>query len=289
MARTSRVIALALTVAGAAGFLFPAAPRARAGVARRGASEDASCQLETELGVMAANNAFYDAFRDGDSAAMERAWHPSEGECSLIVPGERPIIGRASVLGKWDEVLGNTARITPSDVTMVCAASELAWVTCMTSMRASPVAAAGGGDGADDPFQAEVNVWTKDGGQSMEDFRKAHFAEQAAPAAAEEDDAANVEARARSLRAPRARAPSNPLRAPSETSALCVWTARALSARAPCARHRADARRGDQRIQARRDRRVEDGHAPSRPRAELVAGRDTPLPPARSANPGGAG
>ena len=81
----------------------------RARVARRAADAASSCQLEAELGVMAANNAFYDAFRDGDSAAMERAWHPNEGECSLIVPGERPIIGRASVLGKWDEVLGNTA------------------------------------------------------------------------------------------------------------------------------------------------------------------------------------
>ena len=131
MARTSRVIALALTVAGAAGSCFGRA-RAPASAPRRPRRER---QLEAELGVMAANNAFYDAFRDGDSAAMERAWHPSEGECSLIVPGERPIIGRASVLGKWDEVLGNTARITPSDVTMVCAASELAWVTCMMKVR----------------------------------------------------------------------------------------------------------------------------------------------------------
>ena len=75
---TTRALALALTVTGAADFLglSAAAPRARFG-ALRASDAAAGCELETELTVIAANTRFYDAFRDGDLDAMRASWHPS--------------------------------------------------------------------------------------------------------------------------------------------------------------------------------------------------------------------
>ena len=146
MPRASRAIALALALTGATGFLFPAAPRARVG-ARRASDEASSCQLETELGVIAANNKFYDAFRDGDLDAMRASWHPAEGECSLILPGQRPVVGRGGVLSSWETVLGSPTQIAPEDVTVVCAAGAIAWVHCLMHARVCRVAAASG-DGA---------------------------------------------------------------------------------------------------------------------------------------------
>ena len=151
MSRTSRVIALALTFTGAAGFLLPAAPRLRAGVRRTswtGESADASCLLETELGVIAANNAFYNAFCGGDLDAMGAIWHPAEGECSLILPGQRPVFGRHGVLSSWQTVLGSPTQIEPSDTTVICAAGEVAWVHCLINVRVCRVAASSG-DGDD--------------------------------------------------------------------------------------------------------------------------------------------
>ena len=61
---------------------------------------------ETSLAIVSANFAFYAAMRDGDAAAMRDVWHRAEGECSVIYPGQRPIVGRADVLSSWDAVLG---------------------------------------------------------------------------------------------------------------------------------------------------------------------------------------
>ena len=223
MARTSRVIALALTVAGAAGFLFPAAPRARAGVARRGASEDASCQLETELGVMAANNAFYDAFRDGDIQAMAANWHPAEGECSLILPGQRPVVGRDNVLSSWETVLGSATQIAPSDVTVICAAGEVAWVHSMMKVRVCRAnAQMGDGPDLEDEWTADMDTLNKDSGMSYDEVRKARAEESSA-----EEFSSSAEVRARRRRARR-----SPLSRPFGSVGARI-RARAMTARAP--------------------------------------------------------
>ena len=198
MARTSRALALALTVAGATGFLLPAAPRFRAG-----ALGAASCQLEAELGVVAANNQFYDAIRDGDVHAMAALLHPAEGECSIIMPGQRPIVGRGNVLSSWDMALGGPVHIEPSDVTVVCAAGEVAWVHCLMRISVNSVAA----DGADaDPFAAETQEFTAECNLSPEEIRRQATAAPAMPPA-DEEDVPSFEVRARLASRARARAP----------------------------------------------------------------------------------
>jgi ketosteroid isomerase-like protein len=59
--------------------------------------------------IIAANAAFYAAFATGDVAAMERLWADEDG-ISCIHPGWPGIIGRATVMGSWRDILENPNR-----------------------------------------------------------------------------------------------------------------------------------------------------------------------------------
>jgi ketosteroid isomerase-like protein len=48
--------------------------------------------------------AFYEAFRGGDLAAMQRIWSAGDG-CVCIHPARPPIVGRGAVLQSWEQIL----------------------------------------------------------------------------------------------------------------------------------------------------------------------------------------
>jgi len=59
---------------------------------------------ETEL--LAANEAFYAAFRARSMAAMEAIWS-ARADLLCVHPGWAPLLGREAVLGSWQRILSN--------------------------------------------------------------------------------------------------------------------------------------------------------------------------------------
>jgi ketosteroid isomerase-like protein len=59
--------------------------------------------------IIVANAAFYAAFAAGDFVGMERLWADDE-DISCIHPGWPAIIGRATVIGSWRDILENPER-----------------------------------------------------------------------------------------------------------------------------------------------------------------------------------
>lgn len=92
--------------------------------------------------VLAANAAFYDAFRRGDVPAMERLW----AERSLVAcvhPGRLPLIGRAAVLESWELILTSPGRpsIACSNAVVHRLGPETAFVVCIEVLPGGPLAA----------------------------------------------------------------------------------------------------------------------------------------------------
>jgi hypothetical protein len=59
--------------------------------------------------LLAANEAFYDAFDTGDINAMEALW-ASEHSVACIHPGAAPLFGRDAVLASWNDILSAPLR-----------------------------------------------------------------------------------------------------------------------------------------------------------------------------------
>ncbi len=59
--------------------------------------------------LIVANAAFYAAFASGDVAGMERLW-ADDDTISCIHPGWPGIVGRATVIGSWRDILRNPER-----------------------------------------------------------------------------------------------------------------------------------------------------------------------------------
>ncbi len=55
--------------------------------------------------ILAANEAFYAAFRSGDDDAMERVW-AERAEVACVHPGSAPLHGRDDTMESWREILG---------------------------------------------------------------------------------------------------------------------------------------------------------------------------------------
>jgi ketosteroid isomerase-like protein len=92
--------------------------------------------------VIAANAAFYTAFSTGDFAGMERMWADDDA-ISCIHPGWPAIIGRATVIGSWRDILQN-----PERPQIVCAEPQVivdgdsARVLCIEIVDGTALAAA---------------------------------------------------------------------------------------------------------------------------------------------------
>jgi ketosteroid isomerase-like protein len=54
--------------------------------------------------------AFYDAFRQGDLAAMQRIWG-SHAEVVCIHPARPPLAGRRAVMQSWEDILATTGGV----------------------------------------------------------------------------------------------------------------------------------------------------------------------------------
>jgi hypothetical protein len=59
--------------------------------------------------LIVANAAFYAAFASGDVAGMDRLW-ADDDTISCIHPGWPAIVGRATVIGSWRDILKNPER-----------------------------------------------------------------------------------------------------------------------------------------------------------------------------------
>jgi len=65
--------------------------------------------MSEKSAIIVANAAFYAAFAAGDVAGMERLWADDDA-ISCIHPGWPAIVGRATVIGSWRDILRNPDR-----------------------------------------------------------------------------------------------------------------------------------------------------------------------------------
>lgn len=83
-----------------------------------------------EIDVLAANEAFYEAFAQRDAAAMEAMWS-SRSDIACVHPGWEALIGRREVLSSWRAILSS-----PEAPDVECAGAiahvlgEVAYVVC---------------------------------------------------------------------------------------------------------------------------------------------------------------
>lgn len=63
----------------------------------------------TAAALLAANEAFYDAFDGGDLVAMSELW-ANEHPVACLHPGAAPVLGREDVIESWRQVLNATSR-----------------------------------------------------------------------------------------------------------------------------------------------------------------------------------
>ena len=105
-----------------------------------------------EAAVLAANEAFYAAFRARDFAAMEAAWSARE-EIVCIHPGWTPLWGRQAVLGSWARILANPGnpQLVPRNPKVILM-GDAACVLCLE-------AAADGVIAATNVFAREDGLW----------------------------------------------------------------------------------------------------------------------------------
>ena len=89
--------------------------------------------------ILAANDAFYQAFAAGDAEAMDRIW-AVEHAVSCLHPGWPIVIGRQQVLASWRMILRNPPAIRHHDA-QVLAYDRLALVVCQEVIGGSVLAA----------------------------------------------------------------------------------------------------------------------------------------------------
>ena len=65
--------------------------------------------MEQNEDVLAANEAFYDAFAAGDMEAMSTIW-AKEADVTCLHPGWNPIFGRQEVLDSWQRIISSPDR-----------------------------------------------------------------------------------------------------------------------------------------------------------------------------------
>jgi hypothetical protein len=95
----------------------------------------------SETDVLAANEAFYQAFNQRDMASMEGLW-ASSAPVSCIHPGWNVLQGREAVLDSWRSILNNPSQ--PRIVTGGATSSifdSMAVVICRELVAGSPLVA----------------------------------------------------------------------------------------------------------------------------------------------------
>lgn len=91
---------------------------------------------DDEIAVLAANDAFYDAFEGEDAQAMETLW-AADAPCACVHPGWDPVVGRTAVLSTWRGILGGgNAPHVKVDSARVLVYGEVALVVCIEHVSA---------------------------------------------------------------------------------------------------------------------------------------------------------
>ena len=109
-------------------------------------------ETDTDTALLAVNEAFYDAFGTGDTAAMASLW-ANDHPVACIHPGAAPILGREAVLQSWNAIL--QAQMRPDiqclePQALVLGKSGL--VVCIESLTGGHLAATNG-------FVLEYGIW----------------------------------------------------------------------------------------------------------------------------------
>jgi ketosteroid isomerase-like protein len=101
----------------------------------------ASVTSSLESVVLAANQAFYDAFARADADAMARLW-AREHLVACIHPGWIALHGREAVVGSWRAILGTLEppKVTASDASAIIL-GDTAFVTCVEHIGQAELAA----------------------------------------------------------------------------------------------------------------------------------------------------
>jgi ketosteroid isomerase-like protein len=102
--------------------------------------------------VLAANQAFYDAFNARDMAAMEAIWS-REAAVSCIHPGWPPLVDREPVLDSWRSILANPhAPQIMCEQPSVVLWGEFALVLCLERLGGALLAAS-------NLYRLEAGAW----------------------------------------------------------------------------------------------------------------------------------
>jgi ketosteroid isomerase-like protein len=89
-----------------------------------------STYATTQAEVLDANATFYQAFTDGDYAAMSELW-ARRAPVTCFHPAARALIGRSAVLDTWRQILGGPSRLKlRCDQPVVRVIGETAIVIC---------------------------------------------------------------------------------------------------------------------------------------------------------------
>lgn len=93
-------------------------------------------QEDSKTSVLAANARFYNAFRDGNLAAMQALWSEGENVC-VVHPGVSGISGYDLVMGSWEFVWADyefPLEIEIKDV-QVHVRGDVGYVTCIEMVK----------------------------------------------------------------------------------------------------------------------------------------------------------
>ncbi|CAN1142475.1 F-box protein SKIP8 [Linum perenne] len=93
-------------------------------------------QADSESSVLAANSRFYNAFRKGDLASMQRLWSKGENVC-CVHPGASGVLGHDHVMESWELVWMNYD--FPLEIELknvrVHFRGDMGYVTCVEFIR----------------------------------------------------------------------------------------------------------------------------------------------------------
>lgn len=94
----------------------------------------------SEVAILAANRAFYEAFAANDERAMAAIW--SSGDCACTHPGRPVLVGRDRVMRSWREILDAGApSIRVEEARPLVLSRDVAMVVCVERLGQVALAA----------------------------------------------------------------------------------------------------------------------------------------------------
>jgi ketosteroid isomerase-like protein len=124
---------------------------------------------DDELGVLTANESFYEAFASRDLDRMNELW-ARERPVTCVHPGWSALVGRGPVMASWRAILASdNVRIEPS-AAQAYVAGDAAYVLCYEGAQGQP------------PILAATNVFVREeGGWKLCHHHAGHMAQPPEP------------------------------------------------------------------------------------------------------------